>query len=260
LVWTNGNFLEFFNADYTFLVPDLARLYGLNPPEEPWVKTKYPSGSPRGGVLGHATFLALTSKPADTSPTERGLFVREHFLCQHVPPPPPGVNATLPPVTDEKPVTQRERLQAHLSNPVCAGCHTLVDPIGFGFEKFDAIGRFREKEVIVIHPTADELKTRRKTKPTEYALGIDARGAVRGIANSEFTTPAELGNILAREPNCQKCVVKQLFRYAVGRPESVDDAAVIDEALARFRDSHFNFQQLIISIASSPPFRGGGTP
>jgi len=257
LVWGNGNFMEFFSADYTHLVPDLARLYGLPSPEEPWAKVKFAATSPRAGVLGQATFLALTSKPADTSPTERGLFIREHFLCQEVPPPPPGVNAALPPVTDEKPITQRERLQVHLSNAVCASCHTLVDPIGFGFENFDAIGKFRAKELIIIHPTADEIKTRRKTKPTEYALAINAQGTVRGLANSDFTTPAELGRILAREPGCQKCVVKQLFRYAVGRHESPDDAPVIDEALARFRDSRFNFQQLIMSIASSPPFRGG---
>jgi hypothetical protein len=256
VVWENRSFLEFFTAGYTFLNADLARLYGLSAPSEPWTRTAFPAAYPRSGMLGHAAFLTLTSKPAETSPTERGFFIREHFLCQQVPPPPPGVNATLPPVTDEKPLTQRERLSIHLSNQACAGCHTLVDPIGFGFEHFDAIGRFREKERIEIHPTADEIKTRRKTKPTEYLLDIESSGTVRGLKDSEFRSPAELGRILAREPNCQKCVVKQLFRYAYGRMEEPRDREAIDGAFIRFRDSQFRFQELIMAIASSDGFRG----
>jgi len=257
LVWSDANFMEFFSASYSYLVPELARLYGVEPPQEPWAKTAFPAAFPRAGILGQSSFLTVTSKPADTSPTERGLFVREHFLCQQVPPPPPGVSTTLPPVTDEKPVTQRQRLGVHLSNQVCAGCHSLVDPVGYGFENFDAIGKFRDKELIIIAPTADELKTKRKVKPTEYQLDINPQGTVRGIPDSDFTNPAELGRRLAKEPNCQKCVVKQLFRYAVGRHETSEDAAVLDAALERFRRSQFQFRELIIAIAVSEPFRGG---
>src|SRR5580704_4481107 len=166
LVWQDRNFLEFFTADYAYLTPELAKLYGAPSPREPWSRVEFSAGSPRAGVLGEGTYLAVTSKPADTSPTERGLFVREHFLCQIVPPPPAGVNTSLPPVTDEKPSSTRERLQAHLSNPTCASCHMLVDSIGFGLEKFDAIGKFRQQQEITIYPTTDELKTRKKTKPT----------------------------------------------------------------------------------------------
>ena len=128
LVWGDQNFLEFFTADYAFLSADLAQLYGLPAPAEPFTKVAFPPDSPRAGVLGQATFLSVTGKPADSSPTERGLFIREHFLCQIVPPPPPGVNTTLPPLTDEKPLNNRQRLQAHLANPTCAGCHRLIDP------------------------------------------------------------------------------------------------------------------------------------
>lgn len=255
LVWGSGDFREFFTAGYTHLSSDLARLYGLDAPQEVWGRVPFPSSLGRAGILGQASFLTVTSKPSETSPTERGLFIREHFLCQQVPPPPPGVNATLPPVTDEKPVTQRERLKVHLESPACAGCHTLVDPIGFGLEKFDAIGKFREQERIVVHPTADEIKTRRKTKPSEYMLPIDAGGELRGIAGAEFRSPAELGRILAAEPACQKCVVKQLFRYAFGRLETPDDEAVIDAALERFRQSQFRFRDLIMALTSSQPFR-----
>lgn len=251
LAWGDRSFLEFFSADYAYLTPELARLYGVPAPREPWARVAFGPASPRAGVIGEAGFLTVTSKPAETSPTERGLFVREHFLCQIVPPPPAGVNTTLPPVTDEKPQTTRERLQIHLSNPTCAGCHTLVDSIGFGLEKFDAIGRFREKQEITIYPTADELKSHKKMKPTDYKLPIEAAGAVRGLRNSEFRTPRELGERLAAEPVCQRCIVKQLFRYANGRSEEPADAPAIEQAYERFRGSQFRFRELIIAIAES---------
>lgn len=256
LVWGNGNFMEFFTARYTHLVPELARLYGMEAGAEPWQRVEFPASIPRSGIVGQSTFLTLAAKPAETSPTERGVFIREHFLCQQVPPPPPGVNATLPPVTDEKPITQRERLQFHLSNPTCAGCHTLMDPIGFGLENFDAIGRYREKELLVVYPSADDLKTRRKTKPTEFQLAIHAEGSIRGIRDSEFRNPQQLGAVLAKEPNCQKCVVKQLFRYAVGRMETAEDQPVIEQLTEMFRKSNFRFQDLLVALASSETFRG----
>jgi Protein of unknown function (DUF1592)/Protein of unknown function (DUF1588)/Protein of unknown function (DUF1587)/Protein of unknown function (DUF1595)/Protein of unknown function (DUF1585) len=251
LVWQDRNFLEFFTADYAYLTPELAKLYGAASPRETWARVDFSAGSPRAGVLGEGTYLAVTSKPADTSPTERGLFVREHFLCQIVPPPPAGVNTSLPPVTDEKPSSTRERLQAHLSNPTCASCHMLVDSIGFGLEKFDAIGKFREKQEVTVYPTADELKTRKKTKPTEYKLDIEGVGTVRGLQDSEFHSARELGRRLAREPICQKCIVKQLFRYANGRSEEPEDQPLIEQAYDRFRDSQFRFRELIVAIASS---------
>ncbi len=256
LVWDNANFMEFFTAEYTHLPPELARLYGVPAPAKPWDRVPLDPAGGRAGILGQGTFLTLTSKPADTSPTERGIFVREHFLCQTVPPPPPGLNASLPPVTDEKPQGARDRLAIHLTSPVCASCHQLVDPIGFGFEHYDAIGRYREKENISIFPTFDEMKNKIKTKPTEYQLDIRAGGLVRGIAGSEFRSPREVGRILAREPACQKCVVKQLFRYATGRFEEENDDRVLDEVLARFRNSGFHFRELILGLAGSEVFTG----
>jgi hypothetical protein len=253
-VWEDRNFLEFYTADHTFVTPELAKLYGLEAPKEPWGKVALPPSSGRAGFLGQGTFLALTSKPADTSPTERGIFIREHLLCQSVPPPPPGLNASLPPVTDEKPVGARERLKEHLSNQVCASCHALVDPIGFGFERFDAIGRYREKENIIIYPMADQMVKRTKLKPTEYRLEIQAEGQVRGIANSTFRAPRELAAILAKEEACQKCAVKQLFRYATGRLEEPEDRRVIDGVLERFRASGFKFRELILGLATSEVF------
>ena len=257
LVWNDGDFREFFSADYTFLNDELAAIYGLPAPAEAFGRVDYPADSERSGVLGQGTFLTLTSKPSDTSPTERGLFVREHFLCQNVPPPPPGVNATLPPFSDAKPMTNRERLSVHLGSESCASCHRLLDSIGLGLERFDAIGQFRQQHLVKIPPTRDELKRKIKTKATEYKLDLDTKAMVVGIANSEFQSAKELGAVLAEDEGCQKCVVKQLFRYALGREETLADRPAIDQALERFQASGFRFQELIIDIVKSEPFLGG---
>ena len=115
-VWNDRNFMTVFKADYAFLNSDLANLYKFPAPAGEFERVKFPADTDRGGLLGEATFLALTSKPAETSPTARGLFVREQFLCQHVPDPPPGVNSNLPPVSASKPLTNRERLGTHVSS------------------------------------------------------------------------------------------------------------------------------------------------
>jgi hypothetical protein len=262
LVWDNVNFMEFFSADYSYLNSELADLYGLPGPAEEFGLVRFPPSSGRAGVLGQPMFLTLTGKPMDTSPTDRGLYIREQFLCQSVPPPPPGVNATLPPVTDAKPMTNRELLQSHLTNPGCASCHRLIDPIGFGFEQYDTLGRFREKHFLTIFPTRDEAKKKRKTEATKYELPIDPSGEVRGIAvkdgvsHARFSSPKDLGLLLASEPACQKCIARQMFQYALGRPETEADRETIREAFDDFRDSQFRFQELIISIVGSEPFLG----
>ena len=257
LVWGDRDFRQFFSADYTFVNAELAKLYGLPEPKEPFELTPYPPGMGRAGVVGQGTFLLLTSKPSETSPTERGLFVREHFLCQAVPPPPPGVNASLPPLTDAKPMTNRERLGVHLSSEACSGCHRLVDPIGLGLEQYDAIGQYREKFHVVIPPTRDEAKRKAKTEATEYDLEFDLTAEIVGVKDSSFRSPAELGAVLAESDGCQKCVVKQVFRYALGREETQADREAIDQALERFRKSGFRFRELLLGVVESPAFVGG---
>ena len=254
LVWNDKNFLDLFTARYSFINTALAQLYELPPPAVEFAPIPFPANSKRAGILGHASFLTLTSKPAETAPTDRGLFVREHFLCQIVPPPPPGVSTTLPALSEEKPLTNRERLAIHLSNASCAGCHRLVDPIGFGFEQFDAIGRYREKQIALIYPAVDKEKknVRRDGVPTE--LPVDTTASILGIADSNFASPAEAGAILARTPACQRCIVKQFFRYALGRPETDADLPHIEKAFERFSRSGFRFRELVLAIVTSQPF------
>ncbi len=252
LVWGGKDFLDFFRADYAFINSDLATLYGLPAPATEFGMVRFPPDSERGGVLGQAAFLAMTSKPGETSPTARGLFVRDQFLCQQVPDPPPGVNSTLPPVTVDKPSTNRQRLQEHLINAACASCHVLMDPIGFGFERFDAIGQYQKKQAVMVMPPD------RKMRPIRLELEIDPRASINGIPNSAFASPKELGRILADSPVCQECMVKQLFRYAFGRHETAEDRPAIEAGLGVFRKSGFRWKDLMVHYAGALAMGKGG--
>ena len=244
-VWNDRDFMTIFKSDYGFINSDLANLYKFPAPPNEFQRVTFPADTDRAGLLGQATFLALTSKPADTSPTARGLFVREQFLCQHVPDPPPGTNSNLPPVSPSKPQTNRDRLSMHLQSSVCASCHKLIDPIGFGLEKFDAIGRHREKLTLTFRPGRKE----KQTEPTKAELPLDTSGEIAGIPNSGFHSPKELGRVLSESPECQQCVVKQVFRFAFGRPETAADRPVIEAAFDRFRNSQFRFKELMVAMA-----------
>lgn len=255
LVWNDRNFMDFVKAGHSFVNGDLASIYGIPAPAKEYDRVEFPAGSERAGLLGQALFLALTAKPDETAPTARGLFVREQFLCQHVAEPPPGVNTNLPEITEAKPQTNRERLGAHLINPSCATCHNLIDPIGFGFEKFDAIGARREKFKLAFFPTKG---AGRRAPPKSVELDINSAGNVAGLANSSFSSPLELGNILAASAQCQECIVKQYFRYTAGRMETPGDRALIKKALDDFRSSQFRFKELIVSVLRSREFPNSG--
>jgi hypothetical protein len=255
LVWEDRDFREFFTANYTYISTDLARVYGLPAPPEEFARVEYPPDSGRAGVLGHASILTLTSKPSDTSPTERGLFIRSHFLCHEVPPPPPGVNTSLPVITEDKPMTNRDRLQVHLNSEACSSCHRLIDPIGLGFEQYDAIGAFRQEITLSFRSDYEDDDDR---KNVEVKLPIDATAHVQGIENSEFSGPKELGRILAADGSCQKCIVKQVFRYAFGREETSADQPAIEGILKAFQASGFRFRELVIALVTSKPFLEGG--
>jgi Protein of unknown function (DUF1592)/Protein of unknown function (DUF1588)/Protein of unknown function (DUF1595)/Protein of unknown function (DUF1587)/Protein of unknown function (DUF1585) len=240
LVWNNGNFMELLTADYGFLSSDLAALYKLPAPSGQFELSKFPAEARRAGLLGQGSFLASTAGPVETSPTARGIFVREQLLCQHVPPPPPNVNTTLADPTEDMPLTRRQRMSAHAINPACASCHRLMDPIGFGLESFDAIGRWRDKERIL-----------------KFDLPLETSGEIAGLPNSTFSDARQLGRILAESPVCQECIVRQIFRYAYGRPETNSDQETIHQLFTKFRDSGFHFKELLIALVRSPEFLQG---
>jgi len=255
LVWNDRNFLEYLTADYSFVNSDLATLYGVPPPPLEFARVSFPEKLERSGILGQISYLALTSQPGETSPTLRGLFVRDRLLCQKVPDPPPGVNTNLPPQSEGSVHTTRERLQMHVSNAACASCHRLIDGIGFGFEHFDAIGRWRDKQYVLFYRTGRDRDQRKN--PIEANLPIDSQAQVTGIQNSAFTSPRQLGSVLASNQECRKCVVRQLFRYGFGRPETPADAHLIDRAFERFEASGFRFREMMVALTISDEFRGG---
>jgi hypothetical protein len=247
LVWNDRSFMDLFTAGYAYVNSDLASLYGVPAPANEFDRVRLPEATGRAGVLGQGTFLAQTSKPGETSPTVRGYFVREQFLCHQVPDPPPGTNSNLPPLRVDRSQTNRDRLKEHTTNRTCMGCHSMMDPIGFGFEKFDAIGRRREKQSIKFFP---DRRAKDQT-PVTVELELDTTGKVSGLANSDFRVPSELGRILANSAECQECVVKQLFRYAYGRRETDADGPVLKKATEVFRKSQFRLKALIMFLAES---------
>lgn len=256
LVWNDRNFMDFVKADYSFVNGDLASIYGIPAPAKEFDRVQFPAGSERAGLLGQTLFLALTAKPDETAPTARGLFVREQFLCQHVSEPPPGVNTNLPEVSESKPQTNRDRLTEHLTNPSCATCHNLIDPIGYGFERFDAIGGRRDKFKLLFAATGKGAG--RRAPPKTVELEIDSTGHVAGVPNSSFSSPMQLGKILADSAQCQECVVRQYFRYTAGRMETPADRALIKQALEAFKSSQFRFKELIVSVLRQREFPNSG--
>ncbi len=250
LVWNDRNFMDLFTAKYGYVSAELAPIYKVPPPAKEFARIDFTPESERAGLLGQTLFLALTAKPEDSSPTARGLFVREQFLCQHVPDPPAGVNTNLPPVTEARPQTNRDRMSEHATNPSCATCHKLIDPIGFGLEKFDAVGARREKFTLTFLSGRgeDEEGKKRRQPPKTIDLDINAKGYVTGIPDSQFSSPAELGAALAKSTPCQECVVKQYFRYISGRLETPADRPAIHKLLSDFRNSQFRFKEFIVSL------------
>src|SRR5437763_8836170 len=251
LVWHDGNFMDAFTAEYSFLNSGLAGVYGLPAPPGEFERVRFPAASHRAGLLGQASFLSSNAGPVETSPTARGIFVREQFLCQHVPNPPPGVNTEVPEPTVDKPLARRQRMQAHVANPTCAACHRLMDPIGFGLEHYDAIGQWRDTEVIEFE------SARRNTPRKKVELPIDGEGEIAGLANGAFSDPKQIGHLLADSRGCQECIVKQAFRYALGRVETAADREAIKTAYAAFRESGFKFRELLVALVRSPQFLEG---
>ena len=253
LVWHDGNFMEAFTADYSFLNTDLASLYGMPAPSGEFELVRFPASAHRSGLLGQASFLTSNAGPVETSPTARGIFIREQLLCQHIPNPPPGVNTQVPEPTAERPLARRQRMQSHVENPTCASCHRLMDPIGFGLENYDAVGRWRDKEAIEFEVPGPRGKPSNKT----IELPIDGTGEIAGLANSAFSEPKAIGRLLADSRACQECVVKQLFRYAFGRVETAGDRDTVRTTVAAFRESRFRFKELLIALVRAPQFLEG---
>lgn len=221
----------------------LASLYGVAAPAKPFERVELPRDR-RAGLLTQASLLTRLSDADQTSPVMRGKFVREKLLCQIIPPPPANVVIT-PPKPDPTRST-KERFVQHRADPACAGCHTLMDPIGFGFEHYDAIGAWRG---------------------ADGAFPVDATGELFGTddADGAFDGVVELAQRLAPSREVRRCMTKQWFRYALGRSEREEDTASIDAAFRWFEGTGFDVRELIVALTTTDAFlyaapSGGGAP
>lgn len=222
-------------SDYTFLNQDLAAIYGLEDtvvgPEMRRVRLTDPH---RGGLLGMPAVLAATSFPNRTSPVNRGVWVLEQVLGEHVPAAPPDV----PALEEQSPesfagLTLRERTELHRSNAVCANCHRLLDPIGFGLENFDAIGRWRVQD--------------------DNGAAIDASGELPG--GEHFSSPQELKAIISgRLDDVSRNLIERLLAYAICRRLEGYDEIVVDELMQLVAEDGYRMQTLITAVVTSFPF------
>jgi hypothetical protein len=172
-----------------------------------------------------------------------------------VPDPPPGVNTNLPPVTEAKPQTNRDRMSEHTTDASCATCHKLMDGVGFGLEKFDAIGAKRDQLVLEFRSKGEEDEdSKKKSKKITVTLPLNTDAYVAGIPDSQFTSPLQLGAVLAKSSQCQECVVKQYFRFQAGRTDTLADRPLLRAVTEDFRGSGFHFKQLILSLAVQREF------
>lgn len=235
VVKNNRPISEFLDADYTFLNERLAGFYGIAGVEGPGFRRVGLSPTQqqqRGGVLSQASVLTVSSYPNRTSPVIRGKYVLTNILGTPPPPPPPDV-----PSLDEAAVgttgSMRQQLEAHRANPTCASCHARMDPLGFGLENYDAIGRWRTED---------------------GNFPVDAKGTLPN--GRTFASPEEMRSILESQlPDFSRTLTEKMLTYALGRGlRSYDRLAVaaIDRALA---DDGYRFQTLIQEIVRSLPFQ-----
>jgi hypothetical protein len=213
---------DLLTANYSFVDAPLAKFYGVSVAGG----RAELGATERRGVLGQAALLTLTSYPNRTSIVRRGMWVLSNLLCTEPPPPPDDLKIEEQDITKG---TLRERMKAHSVEPRCAGCHTLMDPIGLGLENFDAIGRYRTAENgVAIDPSSD-------------------------LAGRPFTKPSELATLIAEDPRFVTCVTDKLLAFGLGRTLSSGDhaaATAVSEALG----AKPSLRDLIVNTAQSQVF------
>ncbi|HRI63300.1 MAG TPA: DUF1592 domain-containing protein [Polyangium sp.] len=228
---------DMLTSDETFVTPDLATHYGLpSPGASPgWVSY---GTSGRKGILSQATFLSAVSKFGDTSPTQRGLLVRTRLFCQVIPKPPPElmVNVDMPPNAGDPNACKSERYFMSTTSG-CKNCHALMDPIGFGLERYDAAGRYRD------------------TEPNRPDCVIDGNGVFDGVGN--FNGPAELADMMLKAGGVDQCVAEQLYRYGAGRTTlDSHDQALLDRLVAdASAQGGLRLDQFILDFVTSDAIR-----
>jgi hypothetical protein len=235
LLTANLSLLNLIDSKFTIMSNKLAKHYGIKPAkplrQQP-VVVELPEGSHRGGVLGMAAVLAVSSYPNRTSPVLRGKWILDAMLGTPAPPPPAGV----PPLEDKvgtAPQTLRERLERHRLNPACGVCHNRIDPLGFGLENYDVLGLWR---------TEDGGKA------------IDSKGVLPDGAT--FDGPDEMKKILLEKKDLLvRNLTVKLLGYSLGRGLTLEDHCSVDRIVDAVKKENYSAHTLILEIVRSVPFR-----
>jgi hypothetical protein len=236
-----GDLTSLLTAPYTFMNADLAKFYGVpGPTGQALVKVQLDPAQ-RAGIMTLGSLLTINAHSNQTSPVHRGKLVRELLLCDQMPPPPPDVMITAPEPDPKS--TARERFAQHSAAPACKGCHDMMDPLGFGFENYDAMGRFRT---------------------LENGKAIDASGTItQSDIDGTFVGVVDLSKKLAASKDVRNCYTAQWFRFAFGRGETDLDSCTLSSVGTAFAAKQGNIKELLVAFTQTDAFlyrRAGGAP
>ena len=226
--------VELLTGNYTFVNERLARHYGVPSVYGPRFRRVALPGNGRAGILGQGSLLTVTSMSTRTSPVKRGAWLLEHLLGTPPPPPPPNV-PPLPESTDSQKVSTsvRERMEQHRKNPVCATCHSKMDPLGFALENFDGVGQWRDRD---------------------GASVVDASGTLPD--GSKFSGPSEFRQALMRRPEMLvSTATSKLMTYAMGRGVEASDMPAVRKILRETASREYRWSALILGVVRSQPFQ-----
>jgi hypothetical protein len=233
IVREDRSILDFIDANYTYLNERLAHFYGVpNVQGTEFRKVLFAADEHRGGLLGQASVLTISSYANRTSPVLRGKWVLENLVGAPPPPPPPDV-----PNLDEAKIgsssSMREQLEQHRKNAICASCHTRMDPLGFGLENFDAIGAWRKEDGL---------------------FPINASGTLPD--GRSFDGPRALESILKAQPEAfAECLARKLLIYALGRGLEPGDDAAVKKIVKNVGTDNYRFSSLVLEVVKSEPFQ-----
>jgi hypothetical protein len=222
------DFLDYLDADFTYADQRLATLYGLSGTfNDEFQRVSLAGNAQRGGILTQGSVLRVTSPSERTSPVMRGAWILARILNTPAPPPPDELEVPeLDVNAGDAPLTTRARLELHRANSQCAGCHNILDPLGFGLEHYDGIGAWREQE---------------------NGVAVDATSML--TTGEPIDGEASLATVLKADPRTARGIVSFVFSYALGRLTTAQDTCRLDALNQGFAGSSHRMQQLLASVA-----------
>jgi hypothetical protein len=222
---------RFFDSDTFYVDANLAPIYGVSAPASGFMKVQLGPESGRAGVLGQAAVLAGHSQVEDTSPTRRGIFIFEHFLCGPTVTIPAELMDEIGKLSEDPTLTAREKLDLHRVKPACASCHALFDPLGFGLEQLDPIGRYRTMEVGKV---------------------IDATGTLDGVA---YDGAAQMAAAFAQNERALTCLMNNFYSHANGVEDYKADSAQIANLTQALATKGYVWRDFVADFVASDAFR-----